>query len=70
MVTIDKLCSQNRKVDFVFGDLTDIPISESPGGELWEFMINILDAAFRVLKPTGKFMTHVSDLGHPHTHHE
>ncbi|XP_032510929.1 spermine synthase [Danaus plexippus] len=58
MVTIDKLCSQNRKVDFVFGDLTDIPISESPGGELWEFMINILDAAFRVLKPTGKFMTH------------
>ncbi|CAG9560745.1 unnamed protein product [Danaus chrysippus] len=58
MVTIDKLCSQNRKVDYVFGDLTDIPISETPGGELWEFMINILDAAFRVLKPTGKFMTH------------
>ncbi|XP_014358670.2 spermine synthase isoform X1 [Papilio machaon] len=58
MVTVNKFIKENRKVDYIFGDLTDIPISESACGELWEFMITILHASFQILKPTGKFMTH------------
>ncbi|XP_068630307.1 spermine synthase [Battus philenor] len=58
MLTVNKFIKENKKVDFIFGDLTDIPISESACGELWEFMITILQAAFKILKPTGKFMTH------------
>ncbi|CAK1604564.1 unnamed protein product [Parnassius mnemosyne] len=58
MLTVNKFISENKKVDYIFGDLTDIPISDSACGELWEFMITILRAAFQILKPTGKFMTH------------
>ncbi|CAG4976777.1 unnamed protein product [Colias eurytheme] len=58
MLTVKKFMNENKKVDYIFGDLTDIPISDAPCGELWEFMINILNSAFKILKPTGKFMTH------------
>lgn len=58
MLTINKFIKDGKKVDYIFGDLTDIPISESGCGELWEFMITILNASFKILKPTGKFMTH------------
>ncbi|XP_031769364.1 spermine synthase [Galleria mellonella] len=58
MLTVNKFIKDNKKVDYIFGDLTDIPISESACGELWEFMITILQAAFKILKPNGKFMTH------------
>lgn len=60
MLTVNKFIKEGKKVDYIFGDLTDIPISDSACGELWEFMITILEAAFKILKPTGKFMTHVS----------
>lgn len=62
MLTMKKFTSEQRKVDYVFGDLTDIPISDAGCSELWEFMINILRAAFDILRPAGKFMTHVSLL--------
>ncbi|KAM3961616.1 spermine synthase [Aphomia sociella] len=58
MLTVNKFINDNKKVDYIFGDLTDIPISESACGELWEFMITILQSAFKILKPNGKFMTH------------
>nr|XP_049703029.1 spermine synthase isoform X1 [Helicoverpa armigera] len=58
MLTINKFISEGKKVDYIFGDLTDIPISESACGELWEFMITILNSSFKILKPNGKFMTH------------
>ncbi|XP_041975944.1 spermine synthase isoform X1 [Aricia agestis] len=58
MLTVKRFMQEGRKVDYIFGDLTDIPISDADCGELWEFMINILDAAFKILKTTGKFMTH------------
>lgn len=60
MVTVNKFINEKKKVDYIFGDLTDIPISETACGELWEFMISTLNAAFKILKPDGKFMTHVS----------
>lgn len=59
MLTVNKFIADGKKVDYIFGDLTDIPISESACGELWEFMITILNSSFKILKPNGKFMTHV-----------
>lgn len=47
-----------KKFDYVFGDLTDIPISDTPTGEIWDFIRLILESSFKVLKPNGKFMTH------------
>ncbi|CAG9784819.1 unnamed protein product [Diatraea saccharalis] len=58
MLTVNKFIKENKKVDYIFGDLTDIPISDSACGELWEFMITILQSAFKILKSDGKFMTH------------
>ncbi|XP_063360927.1 spermine synthase isoform X3 [Cydia amplana] len=58
MLTINKFIKEGKKVDYIFGDLTDIPISDSACGELWEFMITILNSSFKILKPDGKFMTH------------
>ncbi|KAG5678229.1 hypothetical protein PVAND_007921 [Polypedilum vanderplanki] len=58
MVWIDKYIKDGKKFDYVFGDLTDIPISDTPTGEIWDFIRTILEKSFAVLKPDGKFMTH------------
>lgn len=50
---------EGRKFDYVFGDLTDIPISVTPTGEMWDFIVKILQLSFKILKPSGKYMTHV-----------
>lgn len=59
MVALDKFVKEGKKFDFVFGDLTDIPISETPTGEIWNFIRTILQQSFKILKPTGKYLTHV-----------
>lgn len=51
---------KNRKFDYVFGDLTDVPLSEDKHDQLWEFMRTILNLGIDVLKPSGKYLTHVS----------
>lgn len=53
---------EGKQVDYVFGDLTDIPVSPTPHGEVWDFIRLILNKSMQVLKPTGKYMTHVSKL--------
>ncbi|XP_055376286.1 spermine synthase isoform X2 [Condylostylus longicornis] len=53
-----RFIQQERKFDYVFGDLTDIPISETPTGEIWDFIRSILEHSFKILKPDGKFLTH------------
>jgi spermine synthase len=58
MVFLNKYIKDGKKFDYVFGDLTDIPISDTPTGEIWEFIRTILETSFKVLKPDGKFMTH------------
>ncbi|KAK9892484.1 hypothetical protein WA026_020474 [Henosepilachna vigintioctopunctata] len=57
MVALDSYIKEGRKFDYVFGDLTDVPISDDP--ELWSFMEKVLQKVFKVMKPTGKFMTQV-----------
>lgn len=55
---------EQRSFDYVFGDLTDIPISPSPRGELWDFIRTILTLGTKLLKPgTGKYMTHAIGIG-------
>ncbi|XP_075232561.1 spermine synthase isoform X1 [Lycorma delicatula] len=56
--SLDKMIREGKKVDFVFGDLTDIPVSTTPQGEVWDFIRLILNTAMQVLKPNGKYMTH------------
>lgn len=58
VVYLNKYIKEGRKFDYVFGDLTDLPISDTPSGEIWDFIRSILESSFQVLKPTGKFMTH------------
>lgn len=59
MVTLEQYIKEGRKFDYIFGDLTDVPISESLSGQLWTFINKVLQMSFKVLKPDGKFMTHV-----------
>ena len=53
MVWLDKYIKDGKKFDYVFGDLTDIPISDTPTGEIWDFIRTILEASFKVLKADG-----------------
>ena len=57
---LKKYIAEGRKFDYVFGDLTDIPLSDTPQGEVWDFIRLILNSSMAVLKPQGKYMTHVS----------
>ncbi|EAA11793.4 spermine synthase isoform X2 [Anopheles merus] len=65
MVYLRKYIKEGRKFDYVFGDLTDIPISDTPTGEIWDFIRTILESSFQVLKPDGKFMTHGNGVSCP-----
>ncbi|CAD1469995.1 unnamed protein product, partial [Heterotrigona itama] len=56
--TLAHMIEEGRQFDYVFGDLTDIPISPTPHGDAWDFIRLILNSSMRVLKSTGKYMTH------------
>lgn len=60
MTALDKFVKEGKKFDFVFGDLTDIPISDTPTGEIWNFIRTILQQSFKILKPNGFYLTHVT----------
>mgnify|MGYP001506451041 CR=1 FL=1 len=61
--------------DFVFNDLTDIPISNKDNKDLlledsaamWEFVKEILELAIKLVKPNGKYLTHVRLAESPHS---
>ncbi|XP_034120729.1 spermine synthase isoform X2 [Drosophila guanche] len=55
---LKKFIAEDRKFDYVFGDLTDIPITGAPVGVDWDFIRTIFEHSFQVLKPDGKFLTH------------
>ncbi|XP_043269615.1 spermine synthase isoform X1 [Venturia canescens] len=52
------MIDEGRQFDYVFGDLTDIPISTTPHGDAWDFIRLILNSSVKVLKSNGKYMTH------------
>lgn len=63
--SLNEMIAKGTKVDYVFGDLTDIPVSPNPEGEVWDFIRLILNTSFQVLKPDGKFMTHGNGISSP-----
>lgn len=65
MIYLDKFIKEGKKFDYVFGDLTDIPLSDTPTGEVWNFFRSILEHAFKILKPTGKYLTHGNGANSP-----
>lgn len=66
MKTLNEFIAEGRTFDYVFGDLTDIPISVTPTGEIWDFIRTILSTSFKVLKPNGgKYMTHGNGINCP-----
>ncbi|CAL4173564.1 unnamed protein product, partial [Meganyctiphanes norvegica] len=55
---------EGLQFDYVFGDLTDVPISKTDRGEIWDFMRTIMNLGTSLLKPgTGKYMTHAIGVG-------
>nr|XP_053655703.1 spermine synthase-like [Cherax quadricarinatus] len=57
------MIKEKRTFDYVFADLTDVPISPSPRGELWDFMRAIMNLGTELVKPdTGKYMTHATGI--------
>lgn len=65
MIYLEKFVKEGKKFDFVFGDLTDIPISDTPTGEIWNFIRSILEQSFKILKPNGKYLTHGNGANSP-----
>ncbi|GLV34397.1 Spermine synthase [Carabus blaptoides fortunei] len=65
MKSLNLFRSEGRKFDYVFGDLTYVPISDTSSGEKWDFIRKILQMSFEILKPTGKFMTHCNGVNCP-----
>ena len=57
---VSKFQNSGKQYDYIFGDLTDIPVTSSPRSKLlWEFLENIIVSSLRLLKPDqGKYMTH------------
>ncbi|KAK5647159.1 hypothetical protein RI129_002051 [Pyrocoelia pectoralis] len=58
MKSLDQFVMEERKFDYVFGDLTDVPIADDSESEIWNFVKKYLSLSFKILKPTGKFMSH------------
>ncbi|XP_054261028.1 spermine synthase-like isoform X2 [Macrosteles quadrilineatus] len=63
--SLDQMIAEGKKVDYVFGDLTDIPVSVTPQGEVWDFIRLILNKAMQVIKPSGKYLTHGNGVSSP-----
>nr|CAG4643274.1 EOG090X07PL [Ilyocryptus agilis] len=61
MVELDKLKENGARFDFVFSDLTDIPLSTvMPQSKEWQFLLDIVEKSFMVLGENGIFLTHGS----------
>jgi len=57
---------QGRQFDFIFGDLTDIPIDTDHNFDSsWEFLRRILNLSFSCLRPGAKYMTHLTGKAVP-----
>jgi len=54
----------DKKFDYIFGDLTDTPVSTGPrDADVWQFLKTILEMGVNLVKPnTGKYLTHCTGL--------
>ncbi|KAK2715164.1 spermine synthase-like isoform X2 [Artemia franciscana] len=58
MKILKSYIDDKKEFDYVFGDLTDIPVSDAPIGQIWDFMKSVLALSLQVLKKDGKFLMH------------
>lgn len=57
---------ENHRFDYIFGDLTDIPIdSSSEGLKLLDFFGSVMLLSFSILKRDGVFFTHGNGASSP-----
>ncbi len=56
-----------KKFDYIFGDLTDTPVSTKPrDSDVWKFLATILELGMSLLKPnTGRYLTHCNGINVP-----
>lgn len=62
---MEHFSKENKRFDYIFGDLTDVPvvkIVQDQDGKNWEFILNALKMVQKLLKPEGKYMTHVTGI--------
>jgi len=59
--------AKGKKFDYIFGDLTDTPISnKKPHEDQWIFLGTVLELGMSILKPlTGKYLTHCNGVNVP-----
>ena len=62
MQSLEVMIREGRKFDYVFGDLTDVPVTPTPQNEIWDFIKLIINTSIKILKPEGKYMTHVRNF--------
>ena len=56
---LDRFVAAGEKFDYIFGDLTDIPLSDDTDeNEEWQLLTNAISKSFKVLRPSGRFLTH------------
>jgi len=60
LVELDKFTADGSKFDYIFGDLTDVPLSLEPQkqNKEWQFLQSVLEKSIHLLKPDGQFLTH------------
>uniref|UniRef100_H3CXC2 Spermine synthase n=1 Tax=Tetraodon nigroviridis TaxID=99883 RepID=H3CXC2_TETNG len=63
---LKKYAQEGRTFDYVINDLTAVPISTEPEDSMWEFLRLILDLSIKVLHPSGKYFTQVSEVQNTH----
>ena len=70
LVYMKQYIAEGRTFDYVFNDLTDIPISSKDtvqpivenSPELWNFVKQILELGLQLVRPDGKYLNHVRTL--------
>lgn len=63
---LDRFAGESHLFDFIFADLTDIPLTSEKtevGRDLWNFIRTILIKSFKCLKSTGYYMNHAVGTG-------
>lgn len=65
MQSLEVMIREGRKFDYVFGDLTDVPVTSTPQKEIWNFIRLIINTSIKILKPNGKYMTHCCGVACP-----
>jgi spermine synthase len=61
-VELDRFAETGQKFDYIFGDLTDIPLSSDTQDKEWQFLTDVISKSFKVLRPSGRFLTHGSGV--------